>query len=614
MPKINLNYEGKDLTETEEKGIFSKIKDAVSSCSFLDGITLSDEVKVNIMIHDMLPFNKSPTNNELLKGEYLLGQDNYESIKDKDDKYKIKNPYPTIHISLFDFFDDSPIGKKILESCIPCLPRYKKVIDSNIWNYYVPYHKFNGYNDDSCFKKRLQYAIKEICKNYAIGLYEAKNAKEKAEFTKRLTENSYIHSIGGHGKDVAPFVFHSETEMRKKAIVYIKANGDEDDCELEKLKKKGRLQWRILIVDDHATEQSIENKSDTIPKCKIINNILSDYFNIKCHRCEYEKDNTEVIDCWKKCKKECQPEKENITIWFDCAITMEDAIGKLAETKYDLILMDYLLNPNGPGKRNYAYDFLHKIEKCCKKNVEKENGKIEKKWTIKNNKIGPNGKFQMFYISAFTNTVIERMVEQGLNYVSEHWHISHGACPTTTPYLFLFYLLRRMNTQIKEFTKLPIKKQLEIIEVTTLLDLLLEIYGENKKPREQAIRLFNPLLKLRLNYDNLKYDVCDSKTECRKKLQLQNASALITSLFPDIPYYNNAFWEHIMHLVYLTAFGTIRQWHDMWEEFMLIKPYLQEAKSVNKKIKDRGGKEIQIAEAVINGLEKYITDLQNQGR
>jgi len=171
-----------------------------------------------------------------------------------------------------------------------------------------------------------------------------------------------------------------------------------------------------------------------------------------------------------------------------------------------------------------------------------------------------------------------------------------------------------MNTQIKEFTKLPIKKQLEIIEVTTLLDLLLEIYGENKKPREQAIRLFNPLLKLRLNYDNLKYDVCDSKTECRKKLQLQNASALITSLFPDIPYYNNAFWEHIMHLVYLTAFGTIRQWHDMWEEFMLIKPYLQEAKSVNKKIKDRGGKEIQIAEAVINGLEKYITDLQNQGR
>jgi hypothetical protein len=433
-------------------------------------------------------------------------------------------------------------------------------------------------------------------------LYNTINAQEIAEFKARQLKNSFVREIeenASHAQNVAPFVFHSQTEMKNKAIVPKEAN----ESELKKLndkEKKRNLQWRFLLVDDHATKQVVEkdknyknenDKPNIIPKCKVINSILSEHFNVKCHRYEYDKDKTKATECYKECCPKPSTDKD-ITIWFDCADKMEKAIHKLAKTKYDLILLDYLLDDTKEA-RNYAHDLLHRIEQYCTTGVKGEDGNIDK-W-IKTNQIGPNGKFQMFYISAFTNAVRERMLEQGLNYHSDYWHISHGACPTTTPYLFLFYLLRRMNAQIKGFSELSQKEQLNI---TTLLDLLLEIYDNtNKNPREQAIDLFNPLLKQRFNYDNLKYDVCKGK-KCTDELPPENASLLVKSLFPDIPHYDNAFWEHTMNLIYLTAFGTIHQRDDMWKEFIFIKPYLQKVQGTK----------------VIKVIYKYITGIFNDSR
>ena len=47
--------------------------------------------------------------------------------------------------------------------------------------------------------------------------------------------------------------------------------------------------------------------------------------------------------------------------------------------------------------------------------------------------------------------------------------------------------------------------------------------------------------------------------------------------------------EHLTQLVYLTAFGTVRQWPEMWEEYQYIKSVL--------------GK--------IDGVEIYIVNLKN---
>ena len=47
--------------------------------------------------------------------------------------------------------------------------------------------------------------------------------------------------------------------------------------------------------------------------------------------------------------------------------------------------------------------------------------------------------------------------------------------------------------------------------------------------------------------------------------------------------------EHLTQLVYLTAFGTVRQWPEMWEEYQFIKSVLGKIESIEKyivKIKD----------------------------
>ena len=47
--------------------------------------------------------------------------------------------------------------------------------------------------------------------------------------------------------------------------------------------------------------------------------------------------------------------------------------------------------------------------------------------------------------------------------------------------------------------------------------------------------------------------------------------------------------EHLTQLVYLTAFGTVRQWPEMWEEYQYIKSVF----------------------GTIEEVEKYIVDLKN---
>ena len=71
------------------------------------------------------------------------------------------------------------------------------------------------------------------------------------------------------------------------------------------------------------------------------------------------------------------------------------------------------------------------------------------------------------------------------------------------------------------------------------------------------------LLTLRATYDKLKYDVKPA----------DNASPLISHMFPDIEKIDNTFWEHLFHLVYLTAYGTNRQWPEMWEEQVVLRRY-----------------------------------------
>jgi hypothetical protein len=264
--------------------------------------------------------------------------------------------------------------------------------------------------------------------------------------------------------------------------------------------------------------------------------------------------------------------------------------------------MDYLLGHKKPesDEREYATDFLRKIKDFC------ENGLTKKEWQkIK----GPDGAFRIFFISAFTNAVNERMLAEGLSFTEDYWHISRGACPTTTPHLFSYYLLKAMNGQIRRMSD----KAKE--NVVTLIDLLYLIFEDPSNARAKAIKNFNNLLRMRARYDDLKYDACLDKDGSLMKTadkRKQSKSKLVNSLFTDIEHYDNALWEHVTHLVYLTAFGTIRQWQEIWEEYRLVKPCLQGAYNERKENESNEASANPKAKTVMEKIETYINRLREQ--
>ena len=57
--------------------------------------------------------------------------------------------------------------------------------------------------------------------------------------------------------------------------------------------------------------------------------------------------------------------------------------------------------------------------------------------------------------------------------------------------------------------------------------------------------------------------------------------------------------EHLTHLVHLTAFGTARQWPEMWEEYLFFKNQF-----------DSVCEDSDARKELYRAMEKYIIDLK----
>lgn len=483
-------------------------------------------------------------------------------------------------------------------------------IDSSIWLRYA-------------YNKETEDAIKaEFQTYYELGLYNTSRAKENREFNSRLLRNSYLKNIddAGHGNDVVPFVFHSETDMKNKYTEILN--------KLKEFDINNKIEWRVLIVDDHATERTARdacnNGKEVVAKCKIIQQWFADLgFNFCCISCQDMK-GTENCPKLSLCNR--KNEESTLKVSLECAETIDDAHMALQTKKYDLILLDYLIKEN--NKPRYIDELLEKIKVVFDEEIN--NNEEKKEWLLApikksggrggkvvelanksdkdinkliSQKKGSGGKFKFLFMSAFVNAVNNHMLQLGLLPNTSYWHFGRGACPTTTPNFFKYYLVRTMYDQVCEITRLHnISEEKRIV---TLINLLSVIYDKQSECRQNAIKYFNALLKMRLNYDIFKYDVCIDNYSTNGKMKEGNQSLFVESLFPDVGYYNNAFWEHVMHLVYLTAFGTIRQWRDMWDEYVLVKDTLKKAdEECRKKFGD--------GDRVVQKIEKYICSLQEK--
>lgn len=453
---------------------------------------------------------------------------------------------PTIHMTLGNIFEEKDENDNLKEP----YKRFARYMDSSIWNYYAPIIIKDETINEGLDPNRYDFssfisAIHAIINNSFFetqngltNLYELNVTKEYADINERIFMQSKLMEISGHGKNVSPFLFHSEQKV-KSAIK-------------EKEQQKNEIlnyKWRILLVDDHAiTPLRIGESHSKLSKSDIVVKELSKLFG----------DENVTTDSTRTSAK----------IYIECVSTIDEALKKLKSKKYEIVLLDYLLDQRKDGNgREYGYellDIIKKEEKACEQQKRKP---FYKK--------GPNNRFYFMFISAFTTAVSERLLTEGWARSEKYWYIGEGACPINTPYLFQYRLLHIME---KRMTKMKLKR----FEIDKYLDF--EIYGEKCDiPRNKAREKFKEVLNFMCEYEQLEKDYSYDKNEFNSTESVMVTHFLREELYPK------AVFEHVVQLIYLTAFGTVRQWPEMWEEYQFIKSIV--------------GK--------INSIEKYIFDLKN---
>lgn len=556
-------------------------------------VVFSDYVEFYSLEHDIDSLNKCKT----------LKQSNW--IQKKMPRK------PILHWSMYDLFSLSETSLKE----IYYIPRYIKYLDSSIWHYFFPLFvcERNGtgqeawrYNSDI---KLLEYILNRIWENACNGIYNFANTHEYCELNTRLVNNAYLDEKA-HAQAVSPFVFHSEYEMEKELC---KCLHPEEIGQAKNFCCSAK--WRMLLLDDYANKplKEADDISQNSSCCLKVNGgmavkitgklkvIIDDLRSKGCtdivwccpseaeinERYENRNNNQWELKPWSwyDVNGDKMKEYKDPDIAIVCAINVKHAFQLLILQRYDIVLLDYLLGDRKDKKgREYSYYLLKLIyDKCNSDGVGNQSlftslGIENDENVDKTDLLGPDGCLYLMHISAFVSAIQERLREQHLLRNESFWHIAHGACPTNTPELFLYYLYRIMK---KRYESIMIQ---DGQEVGTLIHFLDGIYKEN--PRMQSVNKFNTLLNLRAQYNRIKNDVYKEERDLLNMKKKDpfikgcspldcRSSRLISSIFPDILFYGNSFWEHLQHLIYLTAYGTIRQWTEMWEEYIFIKPKLE---------------------------------------
>lgn len=310
------------------------------------------------------------------------------------------------------------------------IPRYYNFFDCNIWCFYISLK-------NSKIEKKLNDVLDRISNNYNQGLYNSSVAFEYIELQIRLASNAKIVGSNSHANSVSPFIFHSETLMRKKTEDKLKSFLSE-------------IKWKCLLIDDYSDRNLSGESEIRKTKKEIIKEIINN-------------DNIVVISVTHK--EITEEERRTNIIW--------KALLELSSQTYDIILLDYLLGNKDyeSEHREYSHELLNLINKILTKEEGysiKNYSKIKLLIPTKRNPIddefinvagvidgifknkGPLNKFWFLNISSFHTAFLDRLREQGLGHNSEHWYLFRGADPVNTPELFRYSLFDLMNLQIRE--------------------------------------------------------------------------------------------------------------------------------------------------------------------
>lgn len=500
---------------------------------------------------------------------YMFGQEYFEGrVIDKDEFL------PIIHFFREDIANEKNDYKKSIKY------RYANVVESSIWNFRVLYKKYD--RSGRVFEAGLLTALRFIQDNTSRKVYELSVTREYAELNARMTRQAYLEepitksgaSPGGHAQYVSPFTFHSEREISN--LINDEFNNDNDKYKDGELQTKDAIEshrWRILLVDDksmlpmkNAMGNSYTGLSgiwDT--KAKVIKGVIESYF-----------------------KREFKIEIANVgsyhgndaNVLIETVSNKSETILSLKEKKYDIILLDYLLE-NGTNIPEYGHDILNDIA---------DNRSLRDAL-----KIGPRGKLFFLFISAYSSAIRERLLADGLNSNENYWQISVGACPINTPQMFLYNLIKQMERRLDDSGILKLSSD-------SIYKVINKIYANSSGVRKRANTYYQEVLSLQYHYRNILKDV-EIPFGQNASVFDTKGSVLMTDFIQN-KINLGGMLEHLTQLVHITAFGTVRQWPEMWEEYIYFKAMFEKQIEKDKENVDCG--------TLFSNIENYILKLKSQ--
>lgn len=483
--------------------------------------------------------------------------------------------------------------------------RCRNIIDCSIWNYYLPYYLSKQEKPTPCseltkgneggeeeeptaeypyneFYDRLRYILAEISHNTKMKYYSLNVAHEYADFDARRLTQDYVQ--GDHGKGVAPFLYHSEYRMRSMILKIIsESSADSKTVSIDSCKEKlfPKLKWRFLLLDDKCFGSSksedqdkgyLKPETSEVSKSTILKDRLAMLgFNVrvipvKSIDSNKEPEQLELMDVI--------PHNEtNIDIELVCVKDIDTAKALMKRMEFDIILLDYFLN--NTDKKEYGHELLSWLndELGVNNTSDSEHYTLGAKSPggVRNIKVGPNERYFFIFISAFSSAVTERLRESGLQRSAKRWHIGEGACPTNTPYLFLYQLVMLMKKRLGDS---GVDK-----DINPRIELFLKDIFESENVRLVAQKQFSESLKRLYSYKSIMKDFHLPSRPLYNQSYRQTSifdsegSVLMTSFIEQNPFYGGIL-EHLTQLLYLTSFGTVRQWEEMWEEYRFISSIL----------------------------------------
>ena len=389
------------------------------------------------------------------------------------------------------------------------------LLNSSIWVRFCDNGDWDGKSEDSKTDD-IADALEEFDWFEHMKLYEFKPAKEYIEYQLRAQSQNYLAEIGGHGVHITPMIYSNEVEFRnfflkKDNKIHFKYLGKEDVGNRFLTKD---VAFRILLVDDKIWGGNNDSSDNEIKisrcencetckkavnadycKLKIIHSLLSGKFILSSQKKQVFQEQTYWIDnvdsvvvekvgisqIWeKRADTEQLEQREDIVSMLsndlkplDGQITnyvqivgvrdLETALSLMSCCKFDIILLDYLLDKRSDDnpERTYStelfeflsYDFKSETDSSIVEMMRKSSGFDDDllrafQDNVKLNR-GPLDKYWIVPMTSYNSSFISDLQSKHVRLIDHRWNISQGADPINTPWKFLHKINEFIDLQLR---------------------------------------------------------------------------------------------------------------------------------------------------------------------